>query len=434
MRRPLAAILAGGLVLQLLLAALPGFPTDIGFFHFWSDQLASKRPDDFYAPGQFHDYPPGYMWVLWLFGELDETLGFSDGQFEYLLKLPSIAANLGSAYLLYKLLEGRTVARPIGAVAIWVLFPLALLIGPIWGQVDGILAFFVLLTIYLLDRERPVAAAVALSVGFLIKPQAVAALPFLLFWFVRDHPPAWRRIRENLRLPLPPRLWLTAVASSLGAAVVIAFPFFPSVLLWRPLLDLFSQLRESTSQIVPLNSFYAYNFWELIGLAGRCDQTVCARAPAGSEYLGLTTRTWGLALFVLALASVIVVLRKARGPAFLALGTSLSMLAFFVFMTRMHERYLFPFFLPFLAACVLLRARVLWAAFVVLATVSFLNLYFVYTNFPAKRALRVQGLYEWLSDRHLWGTRVATAQLLAFFVVASVPALVFSAHQLARRR
>lgn len=433
MRRPLAATLAGGLVLQLLLALLPGFPTDIGFFHFWADRIASNGPEDFYAPGEFHDYPPGYMWVLWLYGDLDETLGFSDGQFEYLLKLPSIAANVGSAYLLYKFLAGRTRVRPIGAAALWLIFPPLLLIGPVWGQVDGILAFFVLLTIYLLDRDRPVAAALALTVGFLVKPQAVAALPFLLFWFVRDHPPAWRQIRENRRLPLPPRLWLTSIASSLGAAVVLSFPFFPSLLLWRPLFDLVSHLRETAAEIVPINSFFAYNFWELLDISPRCDTTFCEGAPAGSQYLGLTTRTWGFALYALALVAVIVVLRKARGPAFLALGTALSMLAFFVFTTRMHERYLFAFFLPFLAACVLLRSRVLWMAFAVLAVVNFLNMYFVYANHPELN-YRGQGLYEWLSDRDLWGTGVATGQVLAFFVVAAGPTLVYTAHRLAARR
>ena len=100
-------------MLRLLLAALPGFPTDIGFFKFWAEQLASRGPEDFYAPGEFHDYPPGYMWVLWLFGEFDEAVGLSEGQWEYLLKLPAILVDLGSAYLLYLFLRGRTVVPPI---------------------------------------------------------------------------------------------------------------------------------------------------------------------------------------------------------------------------------------------------------------------------------------------------------------------------------
>ncbi len=433
MRHPLAATLAGGLVLRLLLATLPGFPTDIGFFEFWARQIASNGPEDFYAPGEFHDYPPGYMWVLWLFGDIDETVRFSEGQWEYLLKLPAIIADLGSAYLLYLFLRGRTVAPPIGAAALYLVFPPTLLIGAVWGQVDSILAFFVFLTIYLLDRGRPVAASVAFTVGFLVKPQAIAALPFLIFWFVREHPPSWRRVGDSLRLPLPPRLWPTMIGSSLGAAVVIAFPFFPSLLLWRPLVDLVSQVRKSASEIVPLNSFFAYNFWELLDIAPRCDVAACAGVPAGTDFLGLTTRTWGYVLFAVAVVSVLVVLRKARGPAFLALGTSLCMLSFFVFATRMHERYLFPFFLPFLAACALLGSRVLWTAFGLLATVNTLNMYYVYTNHPDGQPLRVQALYDWLGDRHLGGTDLATGQLLSFIVVATVPALVFEAHRLARR-
>jgi len=422
-------------VLRLFLAALPGFAPDLGFFRQWAETIAAGGPEDFYASEGFHNYPPGYMFVLWLYGDLDEIFGFSDSQWEYLLKLPSILADLGSAYVLYLFLAGRTLAPPFGAAALYLLFPPVLLIGAVWGQVDSIFAFFILLTIYFLDRHRPLAGALAFTVGFLVKPQAIAALPFLVFWVVRDHPPVWTQVRANLRVPLPPRLWLRMIGASLGASILLAFPFFPSLLLWRAFVDLVQQLKDAAAEFYPLNSFFAYNFWELLDVAGRCDVSVCRNETTGAvthgtEFLGLTTRSWGLVLFALSVASVIVVLRKARGPGFLALGTSLCMLAFFVFMTRMHERYLFPFFLPFLAASVLIRSRLLWTAFGLLAAVHFLNLYYVYTN-ADKDNLRLQGLYEWLGDRDLWGTGLATTQLLSFVVVAGLIALVPTAFRLA---
>jgi dolichyl-phosphate-mannose-protein mannosyltransferase len=117
-RHPLAAVLAGGLVLRLLLAALPGFPDDLQYFRRWGETIASGGPEDFYASKGLHNYPPGYMHVLWLLGDLDETFGFDRSQWDYLLKLPSILADLGSAYVLYLLLAGQTAGERLGAAAL----------------------------------------------------------------------------------------------------------------------------------------------------------------------------------------------------------------------------------------------------------------------------------------------------------------------------
>jgi hypothetical protein len=103
-----------------------------------------------------------------------------------------------------------------------------------------------------------------------------------------------------------------------------------------------------------------------------------------------------------------VLLRNARSTGYLALGTALSTLAFYLLLTRMHERYVFPFFLPFLLACALLKSRALWAAFFATAAVHLLNLYQVfgyYYFFNDKESagfpnfLRIPTLYNWLGGR-----------------------------------
>jgi hypothetical protein len=109
-----------------------------------------------------------------------------------------------------------------------------------------------------------------------------------------------------------------------------------------------------------------------------------------------------------ALVSIIVLLRNARDTGYLALGTALSTLAFYLLLTRMHERYVFPAFLPFLFACALLRSRVLWALFMATAAVHLLNLYHVFGYYyffnPEEAArfpdfLRIPTLYDWLNGR-----------------------------------
>ena len=184
----LIPLMLAGLVLRLALASIHGFAIDTGTFQSWAGSLSHDGPWNFYQPGQFHDYAPGYMYVLLAIGEMDKLLHFTNHQWGYVLKLPSIVADLGSAYLLYRMLAKEKPAVQLAATAIYLFFPCALLVGAVWGQVDSILAFFLLLTVYFIGREKPVAGAVAYTVGFMIKPQAIAALPFLAFWIVRDHP------------------------------------------------------------------------------------------------------------------------------------------------------------------------------------------------------------------------------------------------------
>src|SRR3989442_14150329 len=65
-------LLAAGLVLRLVMAKLPGFSSDIAVFHFWSNQLAEHGPWNFYDSDFFIDYAPGYLYILWLIGKLNQ--------------------------------------------------------------------------------------------------------------------------------------------------------------------------------------------------------------------------------------------------------------------------------------------------------------------------------------------------------------------------
>ncbi|MEX0684251.1 MAG: hypothetical protein WD904_05225 [Dehalococcoidia bacterium] len=442
----IAILLATGLILRLSLAFLPGFGVDMGTFMAWSNSLANNHPWNFYQPNMFTDYAPGYMYVLWLIGELNQTFHFTPAQFEYILKMPSIIADLASAFLIYRILDKQSPGARLGAVAFYVFFPAALLIGPIWGQVDSILAFFLLLSVYYIARDRPLHGAVAYTVGFLVKPQAIAALPFLAFWILRDRM-AWRRhVLGGLQLRSPVltdvRTILMCVVVPFIVLLVLITPFFRAEP-WR----LFEVLYDATNVAnYRVNSFWAYNFWNFGGLfeqGFKCDlPSACPPGAQSTEWFGIATRYWGIALFAGSLTVILWSLRNARDTGYIALGTALSVLAFYLFLTRMHERYVFAAFLPLLVAAVMINGRVLWAAFVVLATAHFINLYHVYNYYypynslgPAdlqgKPSIRVEGLYDWLEKGDLFGVdwpllgRLETVQFLSMVMVASFLVLLF---------
>ncbi|MGH2489576.1 MAG: hypothetical protein ACRDFR_08170, partial [Candidatus Limnocylindria bacterium] len=74
----LVVLLLLGLALRILVAAviLPqsGLHNDITAFSAWALRLADVGPGEFYAPGYFADYPPGYMYVLWVLGEISRLV------------------------------------------------------------------------------------------------------------------------------------------------------------------------------------------------------------------------------------------------------------------------------------------------------------------------------------------------------------------------
>lgn len=432
-----ALVFSAGLILRLLLALLPGFGVDIGVFRGWSQQLADQGPWNFYYQGSFHDYAPGYMYVLLAIGKLNNLFGITQDTVlmgvnvtEYTLKLPSIAGDMAGAYLLYKLLDTQRMEIRLGAAALYLLFPAALLIGPIWGQVDSLLAFFILLSVYYISKDRPVAGAVAFTIGFLVKPQAIVALPFLAFWIMRHHPPRWSDTSSGLKLPVPPRVWYECAAAGFGVLLLLIIPFFT----YKP-WDLINQLYNATDVAnYRVNSFWAYNFWNTGGLFDWGFKPDVAGIKAGQgEWMGLPDRAWGIIMFVTALIAILVATRRAKGTGMLALGTALSTLAFYLFLTRMHERYVFPFFLPCLAACVLTQSRVLWATFIVLAVVHFFNLYYVYSYYNPND-LRVDSFFNWFEKGNLWHTGLETVQWLSIIMVASFPILIACAYVFSNRK
>jgi Gpi18-like mannosyltransferase len=394
----LVALLAG-LIVRLILAAYPGFGVDMGTFQAWSFQLADTGPWNFYDTDFFTDYAPGYLYVLWFIGELHEMFTFTGGQYEYILKLPSIAADLASAYLLYRLLDDQRQEVRTAAALAYLLFPATLFVGSVWGQVDSLLAFFLLLSVYFIGRNRPVAGAVAYTVAFLVKPQAIAALPFLVFWVLRNY---------------PPRVWAEAAGAGVLTGLLLIFPFFQ----FRP-WELYDQLRFS-ADVYPFASFHAYNFWSTFAYLERDN----------IEYLGLSYQVWGFVLFAVSMAFVLYAFRRSEGMGALALGTALSVLLFYMFVTRMHERYLFPVFLLLLAACVIYNNRWLWAGFVGLSVINSLNLYHAYAEFN-DNYVRVDWVFDWLQDPNFWGFGLTTVEFLSLFMVAMLPPVLALAYALA---
>src|SRR5207247_175597 len=200
----LAGVIAVGVLIRLVAVRAQGFTTDVGTFQAWAERLAQIGPGRFYEPGYFSDYPPAFLYVLWLLGAM------FDGEFLRLaVKAISIPADIAIAILAARTLW-RTTGRASGiaAAAIWSLQPGPIFAGPYWGQVDAVGTLPLFGALLAAGSRRWWLAGVLAALAALVKPQ------FGIGLVVIGMAAAFEFIREARLRP---------AAEAIGAAVVTAY-------------------------------------------------------------------------------------------------------------------------------------------------------------------------------------------------------------------
>jgi Gpi18-like mannosyltransferase len=313
----LDGILLATLAVKIGCAPFFKYNVDIGSYSAWALKLAEEGPARFYAPGYFADYPPGYMYVLWGVGLLSKVfgIGWTSPVFLILLKLPAMLADLAVARILFARL------RPHGRRNAWLaglafaLNPALVVDSAVWGQTDSILSLLVLFA-FLAQGDRLFELAwVYAALAVLTKPQALLLVPLLALW-----PWGWWRSGRPL----------SALLAALATVFLIADPFRGDRP-WKWLIDLYG----GTAGYYAETSVNAMNLAALLfGM----------RARDSDVALGLTYQTWGFVIGLgVGLVFFLLYLRRRDRVLYTQLLAGAALVSF-VCLTRMHERYLYPFF------------------------------------------------------------------------------------------
>jgi len=112
----------------------------------------------------------------------------------FILKLPHLAFDLASAFLLLALLRKRSRGTII-AFAFWMLNPISLYISYLYSRYDVVAGFFVLLSLYFYGRFRPLSSLAGLTLALLSRVIDAALAPFFLVG-------AFRQLKQQKRLLL----------------------------------------------------------------------------------------------------------------------------------------------------------------------------------------------------------------------------------------
>lgn len=100
-----------------------------------------------------------------------------------LYKLPMLAADLAILFLIAKFFQKRRDRRL--AQLLWIANPIAIYVSSIMGQVDIIIAFFILAALFLYKIKKPTQSAILIAISALIKPIGLILIPLLALHYYR---------------------------------------------------------------------------------------------------------------------------------------------------------------------------------------------------------------------------------------------------------
>lgn len=349
-------ILIASIILRFFLSFTPSFDIDMTAWKAWAARLAEVGSWNFYNKDIWTNYTPGYLYFLWIIGLVFEKIlhisTFSI-YFEVLIKLITNLFDLAVAYLIFKIVNYHLIKKMALVASMLYLFnPAIIFNSSVWGQIDGILTFFLMLSFYLLyERKNVQFSLLSFAFSILIKPQALALTPLYLILLL-NHFSFKKFLHGGILIFV---LYFTTI--------ILFFP--KNILLGLPLLIL--QMVNDYSY----TSLYAFNLWAILGW-WRDDRLMWAV---------FSLQNWGRILYLVLLVPILLPFKRQFSfykANLFYLATSLSILIFFLFPTRIHERYLFPFFAFFLIAAFLKKSKILIVCYILISLIHFANLWYVY--------------------------------------------------------
>lgn len=387
--KSLVFLLAAALAMRLLVAyvILPnaGHLLDIEWYWKWASALAKGGLGEFYAKTNDANYPPAYMYVLWIMGKVTLALAGASGidvhkLAVWTLKFPPMLLDTAAGLLLYCIARhcntdcAKAERIALLAAAVYLFNPVALYDSAIWGQTDAAGAFVTLLGVLALLRWPPEIAASVAVLAALVKPQfGVVMIPLIGIVLLRRHLVTENNLngfttRSRWNDRNGPWRILTSIAAAIAVFYVVITPFNLG-------LGFFLKRMSETAQYFPFLSVNAFNPWALVGtnhdpaliIAG-LDNWVPDRDPLVGPVTGVAIGTTLLICgFLLGIARLV---WRSDWRSILLVGAYLS-LCFFILPTRVHERYVFQAF-AFAAILAAFDRRWLWIT-VLLAIGSLMN-------------------------------------------------------------
>ncbi|MCL4359643.1 hypothetical protein M1555_00100 [Patescibacteria group bacterium] len=316
--------------------------------------------------------------VYRVFGHSDLTRAFADGPLlDFMLRIPSILADMLLAILLYACVSiYRSRRWAFAAASLWYFSPVVLYNSAVWGQLDSINTMFFLGSLFFLFKKRWGLALTFLACSLLVKLSLMYLLPlvfYILFLSTRS-------------------VWPVLKASAMGVLVTLVsvLAVTRNPIIW---IGQFLQ-HNATGEMPDLSAFALNGWWAVIrphivfgpDTSAFSATTVALMNSISSDRLlwGVPISVWAVLLFCLfCLPFVFRMIRLGKRylkPSMIPYSMGLLALLAYLWLPKMHERYMYPA-LALFALSIGLGVPIVWE-YGVLLFLNFLNLLIVWHPFP----------------------------------------------------
>lgn len=272
------------------------------------------------------------------------------------LKIPAIISDLGIAYMVFlfvkKLMSHGGQKLPLLAVLLVLFNPAFFYNSAYWGQIEATPVLFVLTAFYLLLYSKSyLAAALFVTLALLTKQTSIVFIPVFAFVFFQKY-----GLVNSLK----------AVGVSAAGFWLAFLPFFKDGnFLLFPFSTYLNKIQTGSGSDFVTD--HAFNFWALLtGLGKISDST--------SFWFGIQFNIWGYLIFGILAICVLYKLLKNQNAKNTLFAGFLVAFAAFLFLTRMHERYLEQA-IPFLLLVAVKEYKKYIPFFIIISIFHFLNLY-----------------------------------------------------------
>jgi Gpi18-like mannosyltransferase len=371
-------ILLIGLVLRLILVVISGWHPDLNNHIDWGIRFLALGPKKFYENifwgVSWPNQPLGTMLLFasmaWLKNIIFGFILFLNNTFPFfpsfiipiiesnlhvwMVKLPFILCDLGLAYLIYKIVQEFKPSVAKLAASLFLFNPVLIYNSTIWGQTDSLINLLAISGIYFIFKKKYFWGIFLFLSSFLFKLSLIIYLPIfglLLFKKIKD----WKKM-------IFPIVFFTVFIFCL--AIPFAFGAKnPFQWLWYMYTN-----RVLVRQGSMLNG-NAFNLWFLLfGLDFSKSEF--------TKFAGITYQLWSRLLLCIFLIPVCLKFIKSKLSLY-SLFMALLLTAFgsFIFLTNMHERYLYPIF-PLLTVLLFIpKSKFTLKSLIILSLLHLINLY-----------------------------------------------------------
>ncbi|MDR2011094.1 MAG: hypothetical protein LBQ22_11515 [Bacteroidales bacterium] len=334
------------LILLMFLKPHDGFMGDIYCWMDWSIFNVENGISNIYKHPTAN-YLPLSQYILYFFGKYQGSVENIINNI-FSIKNIALAFELGTTLLLFKLLEEKfkNYYKALFLSLFYFLNLGVLYNALIWGQIDGIMVFFIFGSIFFMLKKRIFLSMLFFLFAVNTKLQAIIFLPILILMILPI-------ITERSEL----KKFLLALLSVTLVQFIIILPFIIAGDFKALTKVVFGSVDHYA--VVSMNAF---NMWHILL------DTNPIKTPDSIEFLGISYKNWGLLLFfIFSFFALFHFLKPIYNKFFKKVNTDISQkkiiiscalipLIFFFFNTQMHERYSQPV-LIFLAAYAMLYKK-----------------------------------------------------------------------------